>query len=170
LAEHGGRIVKTAGDGMLIEFGSVVCASQYAIALQKLMAERNAGVPDDRRMELRIGIHLGDALVDGDDILGDGVNIAARLEALAEPGGICLSDDALRQVQGKVAAEFIDIGEQSLKNIARPVRVYRVRPPPSLSLPRSRGREARAARGWGVSPRRRRCPTSPRLLSCRSRI
>jgi adenylate cyclase len=124
IAQHGGRIVKTTGDGVLIEFGSVVGAVQCAIALQKLTTERNAGSPGDRRMEWRIGIHLGDVLVEGDDILGDGVNIAARLEGIAEPGGICISEDAFRQVRGKVEAEFADIGEQSLKNIARPVRAY----------------------------------------------
>jgi class 3 adenylate cyclase len=96
IAQHGGRIVKTTGDGVLIEFGSVVAAVQCAIALQKLTAERNAGSPSDHRMEWRIGIHLGDVLVEGDDILGDGVNIAARLEGIAEPGGICISDDAFR--------------------------------------------------------------------------
>jgi len=96
LAQHGGRIVKTTGDGVLIEFGSVVGAVQCALALQQLTADRNAGIPDERRMEWRIGIHLGDVLVEGDDILGDGVNIAARLEGIAEPGGICLSEDAFR--------------------------------------------------------------------------
>jgi adenylate cyclase len=126
VAEHGGRVVKTTGDGALVEFSSVVGAVQCAIALQKLMAERNAGIPDDRRMELRIGIHIGDVLVERDDILGDGVNIAARLEGIAEPGAICISEDAFRQVRGKVAAEFDDLGEHSLKNIARPVQVYRV--------------------------------------------
>jgi TolB-like protein/class 3 adenylate cyclase len=127
VAGHGGRIVKTTGDGALIEFGSVVGAVECALALQQLSAERNAGIAGERRMEWRIGIHLGDVLVEGDDILGDGVNIAARLEGIAEPGGICISEDAFRQVRGKVAAEFADIGEPSLKNITRPLRVYRVR-------------------------------------------
>ena len=127
ITEHGGRIVKTTGDGALIEFGSVVGAVQCAIALQKLMAQRNATIPDARQMDLRIGVHLGDVLVEDDDILGDGVNIAARLEGIAEPGGICISEDAFRQVRGKVDAEFHDIGEQSLKNITRPLRAYRVR-------------------------------------------
>jgi TolB-like protein len=131
IAQHGGRIVKTTGDGMLIEFGSVVGAVQCAIGLQKLAAERNTGLPDESRMEWRIGIHLGDVLVEGDDILGDGVNIAARLEGIAEPGGICISEDAFRQVRGKVEVEFADIGEQSLKNIARPLRVYRIGPSPA---------------------------------------
>jgi TolB-like protein/class 3 adenylate cyclase len=128
VGKHGGRIVKTTGDGVLIEFGSVVGAVQCAIGLQKLAAERNAGLPDQSRMEWRIGVHLGDVLVESDDILGDGVNIAARLEGIAEPGGICISEDAFRQVRGKVAAEFADLGEQSLKNIARPLRVYRIGP------------------------------------------
>jgi adenylate cyclase len=126
IAEHGGRVVKTTGDGVLIEFGSVVGAVECALALQQLAAERNATVATERRMEWRIGVHLGDVLVEGEDILGDGVNIAARLEGIAEPNGICVSEDAFRQVRGKVETEFSDIGEQSLKNIARPVRVYRI--------------------------------------------
>ena len=126
IAEHGGRIVKTTGDGLLIEFGSLVGAVECALALQRLAAERNAEVSADRRMEWRIGVHLGDVLIEGDDILGDGVNIAARLEGIAKPGGICISEDAFRQVRGKVEVEFADLGEQSLKNIARPLRVYRV--------------------------------------------
>ena len=126
IAEHGGRVVKTTGDGVLIEFGSVVGAVECALGLQRLAAERNATVAGERHMEWRIGVHLGDVLIEGEDILGDGVNIAARLEGIAEPGGICLSDDAFRQVRGKVEAEFADLGEQSLKNIARPLRVYRV--------------------------------------------
>ena len=128
IAEHGGRIVKTTGDGALIEFGSVVGAVQCAIALQRLMTQRNAGIDEIRRMDLRIGVHIGDVLVEGDDIIGDGVNIAARLEGIAEPGGICISEDAFRQVRGKVGTEFDDIGEQSLKNIAQPLRVYRLLP------------------------------------------
>jgi adenylate cyclase len=128
IAKHGGRIVKTTGDGVLIEFGSVVGAVECALALQRLAGKRNAAVAAERRMEWRIGVHLGDVLIEGDDILGDGVNIAARLEGIAEPGGICISDDAFRQVRGKVEAEFVDHGEHSLKNIARPLRVYSVRP------------------------------------------
>ena len=126
VAEHGGRIVKTTGDGVLIEFGSVVGAVECALALQRLAAERNAAVASERRMEWRVGVHLGDVLIEGDDILGDGVNIAARLEGIADPNGICISEDAFRQVRGKVEAEFADLGEQSLKNIARPLRIYRV--------------------------------------------
>jgi class 3 adenylate cyclase len=126
IAQHGGRVFKTTGDGVLIEFASLVGAVEYALALQRLAAERNAAVAGDRRMEWRIGVHLGDVLIEGDDILGDGVNIAARLEGIAEPNGICISEDAFRQVRGKVEAEFADLGEQTLKNIARPLRVYRV--------------------------------------------
>src|SRR6266436_3999738 len=128
VAKHGGRIVKTTGDGVLIEFPSVVDAVECAVAVQAVMAERNDGVPEDRRMLFRIGINLGDILIEGDDILGDGVNLAARLEGIAEPGGICVSEDAFRQVRGKIETEFLDSGEQALKNIARPVRIYRAQP------------------------------------------
>src|SRR6266436_3461921 len=123
------------GVGVLVEFGSVVGAVQCAIGLQKLAAEHNAGIASERRMEWRIGIYLGDVLVEGDDILGDGVNIAARLEGIAEAGGICISEDAFRQVRGKIEAEFADIGEQSLKNIARPLGVYRIGPAAAPELP-----------------------------------
>src|SRR5277367_738534 len=126
VAKHGGRIVKTTGDGVLIEFPSVVDAVECAVAVQAVMAERNDGVPEDRRMQYRIGINLGDILIEGDDILGDGVNIAARLEGIAEPGGICISSSAYDQVRGKVDVEFADLGEQNLKNIARPVHAYAV--------------------------------------------
>jgi TolB-like protein/class 3 adenylate cyclase len=126
VAKHGGRIVKTTGDGVLLEFPSVVDAVECAVAVQAVMAERNKGIPEDRRMLYRIGINLGDILIEGDDILGDGVNVAARLEGIAEPGGICISSSAYDQVSGKVAVEFTDLGEQSLKNIARPVRAYAV--------------------------------------------
>jgi adenylate cyclase len=119
---------------VLIEFGSVVGAVECALGLQRLAAERNAAIAGERRMEWRIGIHLGDVLIEGDDILGDGVNIAARLEGIAEPGGICISEDAFRQVRGKIEAEFADNGEQSLKNIARPLRAYSVRPASALEL------------------------------------
>ena len=126
VAKHGGRLVKTTGDGVLLEFPSVVDAVECAVAVQAVMAQRNEGVPEDRRMLFRIGINLGDILIEGDDILGDGVNVAARLEGIAEPGGICISSSAYDQVSGKVAVEFTDLGEQSLKNIARPVRPMRL--------------------------------------------
>jgi adenylate cyclase len=128
VAKHGGRLVKSTGDGVLLEFPSVVDAVECAVAVQEVMAERNDGVPADRQMLFRIGINLGDILIEGDDILGDGVNVAARLESIAEPGGICVSDDTYRQVLGKVSAQFVDDGEQQLKNISRRVRVYRLLP------------------------------------------
>src|SRR5215210_9040786 len=127
-AKHGGRLVKTTGDGVLLEFPSVVDAVECAVAVQSVMAQRNEGVAVDRRMLFRIGINLGDIMIEGDDILGDGVNIAARLEGIAEPGGICISASAHDQVRQKVAVEFADLGEQKLKNIDRPVRVYAARP------------------------------------------
>jgi adenylate cyclase len=127
VAKHGGRIVKTTGDGVLLEFPSVVDAVECAVAVQAVMAERNEGVPSDRRMLFRIGINLGDILIEGDDILGDGVNVAARIENECEPGGVYVSDDAFRQVRGKTSLSFDDLGERSLKNIDRPVRLYAVR-------------------------------------------
>jgi TolB-like protein len=126
VAKHGGRLVKTAGDGVLLEFSSVVDAVECAVAVQAVMAERNEGVPEDRRMLYRMGINLGDILIEGEDILGDGVNVAARLEGVAEPGGICISSSAYEQVRGKVPVDFTDLGEQTLKNIARPIRAYAV--------------------------------------------
>jgi TolB-like protein len=126
VAKHGGRLVKTTGDGVLLEFPSVVDAVECAVAVQAVMAQRNEGVPQDRRMQFRIGINLGDILIEGDDILGDGVNVAARLEGIAQPGGICISSSAYDQVRDKVPVEFTDLGEQALKNIARPIRTYAV--------------------------------------------
>ncbi len=124
--EHHGRIVKLMGDGFLVEFASVVNAVTCAIAWQDGVAESEAAADKEKRFKFRIGINLGDVIVEGDDIHGDGVNIAARLEGLAEPGGICLSGDAYRQAKGKVEAQFEDIGEQTLKHVAEPVRVYRI--------------------------------------------
>src|SRR6202795_166751 len=124
IAVHHGRIVKRTGDGSIVEFRSVVDAVRCAIEVQNAMVERNAGVPEDRRIVFRIGIHLGDVVEESDgDLMGDGVNIAARLEGIAEPGGICLSEDAYRQVKDKVAAEYVDRGAQRLKNEAPPGRV-----------------------------------------------
>jgi TolB-like protein/class 3 adenylate cyclase len=125
--EFGGRLVKTTGDGVLLEFPSVVAAVECAIAIQKQMVERNDGIPEGKRVLYRMGVNLGDVLIEGDDILGDGVNIAARLEGIAEPGGICISSSAYDQVRGRIEAAFADLGEQSLKNIARPVRAYAVK-------------------------------------------
>src|SRR5712691_1724799 len=128
IKEHRGRIVKTTGDGALVEFASVVDAVRCAVEVQRDMAERNADVPADKRIEFRVGINLGDIISDEDDIYGDGVNVAARLEALAEPGGICVSRVVRDQVRDKLDFTFDDKGEQQVKNIARPVRVYRVGP------------------------------------------
>jgi len=124
VAGLGGRIVKTMGDGLLLEFPSVVAAVESAIAIQKLMVERNADVTEAKRIVYRIGVNLGDVLIEGDDILGEGVNIAARLEGICEPGGALISGSAYDQVRGKIDAEFVDLGEKALKNIARPVRAY----------------------------------------------
>jgi TolB-like protein len=126
IAEHHGRIVKTTGDGMLVEFPSVVDAVQCATEVLRGMVERNAATPPEERIEFRIGVNLGDVIVEGDDIFGDGVNIAARLEALAEPGGICVSRMVHDQVRDKLAIAFEDLGEQQVKNIARPVSAYRI--------------------------------------------
>jgi adenylate cyclase len=142
ISEHRGRIVKRTGDGILIEFASAVDAARCAVEMQRGMTERNALIPPEKRIELRIGIHVGDIITEEGDIYGDGVNIAARLEGIAQPGGICISDDAYRQVRGKLDASFEDGGEQELKNIARPVRVYWLRSneksaitPATLALP-----------------------------------
>src|ERR1700730_18169421 len=126
IKEHRGRIVNTAGDGLLSEFASVVDAVRCAVEVQREMAARNAGVQAERRMDFRIGINLSDIIIDDNDIFGDGVNIAARLEAVAEPGGICVSRMVRDQVRDKLAISFEDMGEQQVKNIARPVRVYRI--------------------------------------------
>jgi adenylate cyclase len=127
IAEHKGRIVKTTGDGILIEFPSVVEAVACAVAVQRGMAERNAGTPEDQRIVFRVGVNLGDVIVEDGDIHGDGVNVAARLEALAEPGGVCVSGTVRDHIGDRLDLAFNDMGDQSLKNIARPVRVYRAR-------------------------------------------
>jgi len=126
IGEHRGRIVKTTGDGLLAEFASVVDAVRCAVEIQDGMAKRNADVPPDRRIEFRVGINVGDIIIDESDIFGDGVNVAARLEALAQPGGICVSRMTRDQVRDKLALTFEDLGEQQVKNIARPVRAYRI--------------------------------------------
>ena len=126
IAESRGRLVKTTGDGLLVEFASVVDALRCAVDVQREMARRNTGVPPDNRIEFRIGINVGDIVVEDGDIFGDGVNVAARLEALAEPGGICVSARVQEDATGRLDLDFEDIGQQQLKNIARPVRAYRV--------------------------------------------
>src|SRR6516165_12502750 len=125
IAVHHGRVVKRTGDGAIIEFRSVVDAVRCAIEMQTGMVERNSALTLDRKIEFRVGIHLGDVVEESDgDLMGDGVNIAARLEGACEPGAICLSEDAYRQVKDKLKESFVDLGEKALKNIARPVRVF----------------------------------------------
>jgi adenylate cyclase len=126
IKEYRGRIVKTTGDGLLIEFASVVDAVRCAVDIQREMAERNSAIPAERRIELRMGINVGDIIIDEGDIYGDGVNVVARLEALAEPGSICVSRVVRDHVRDKLDFSFDDKGEQQVKNIARPVRVYSV--------------------------------------------
>ena len=147
VAEHKGRVVKTTGDGILIEFPSIVEAVACAVAVQHGMAERNAAKPEGQRIEFRVGVNLGDVIVEGDDIHGDGVNVAARLEALTEPGGVCVSGTVRDHIGDRLDLTFDDLGDQSLKNIARPIRVFRVRvaiagttaplvkPTPTFALP-----------------------------------
>jgi class 3 adenylate cyclase len=147
VAGLGGRIVKTTGDGLLLEFPSVVAAVECAIAIQKLMVERNAETPEAKRIVYRIGVNLGDLLIEGDDILGDGVNIAARLEGACEPGGVLISSAAFDHVRGRIDVEFVDLGEKNLKNIARPVRAYAVKtgaaaPAAAASDTKNKGRPA----------------------------
>jgi TolB-like protein/class 3 adenylate cyclase/Tfp pilus assembly protein PilF len=142
IKEHRGRIVKTTGDGLLVEFASVVDAVRCAVEVQKAMAGRNADVPADKRIEFRFGIHQGDIIIDDGDIFGDGVNLAARLEGLAEPGGICISRVVRDEIRDKLDFAFDDMGDQSLKNIARPIRVFAVNIGMPASHPRAAGTEA----------------------------
>jgi adenylate cyclase len=128
VAEHGGRIVKLMGDGALVEFPSVVDAVECAVAVQRGMEERNADIPDSKRITFRIGVNLGDVIIEGDDIYGDGVNVAARLEGLAQPGSICVSEKVFAEVRNKLDTGFEDLGPQEVKNIAEPVRAYRIMP------------------------------------------
>jgi adenylate cyclase len=137
IAVHRGRIVKTTGDGILIEFPSVVDAVRCAGEVQREMTAKDANQPHDKRIAFRVGIHLGDVVVEGDDLLGDGVNVAARLEGIAEPGGLYISEDAYRQIRDRVTSRFVDCGEQQLKNIARPMRVYRLADDLSIAPPGS---------------------------------
>ena len=153
--KHRGRLVKLMGDGALVEFGSAVSAVQCAVELQEATEAANEGLPEDRRLMLRIGLDLGDVVVVDGDLYGDGVNVAARLEALADPGTIILSQAVLDQVRSKIACEFEDLGEQRLKNVPEPIRVHR-----------AFTRHARAAAHPEPIRRRRNLPSS----SCRSRI
>jgi class 3 adenylate cyclase len=146
IGRHGGRIIDTAGDGILAEFPSVIGATECAVEIQTVMTERNEGVPESRRMLFRIGINLGDVIHDETRIYGDGINIAARLEALAEPGGVLVSNTVYDQVRGKLPLTFEDLGERQVKNIEQPVRIYR---PHSGSLLRGRGHASQASRHDG---------------------
>jgi adenylate cyclase len=162
IAVHRGWIVKTTGDTMLIEFASAMDAVRGAVEVQRGIAEQNAPVPQDKRIEFRIGIQVGDIIFDDDDIFGDGVFIAARLEAIAEPGGIRISNDTCRQFRGKVEIVCDDMGSQPLKNIAEPIQAWRVR---LISRRRCKG-----AIGFACGPGAgARSPTSPPSLSCPSR-
>jgi len=163
IAEHKGCIVKTTGDGILVEFPSVVEAVDCAVALQRGMAARNNATAEDERIQFRVGINSGDVIVEDGDIHGDGVNIAARLEGIADPGGICISGLVHDQVQGRLECTFEDIGEQQVKNITRPVRVYRVR------LGQAPAAASSANPPLPDKPSIALSPTSRRLRSCRSR-
>ena len=134
IAAHSGRLVKLIGDGALVEFASAVDAVNCAIEIQRRLREHDAGGSEANRIQFRIGINVGDIIIEGGDIFGDGVNIAARIESIAEPGGVCISEDTWRQVQGKVKGSFVDAGEQTLKNIARPLRVYRLDQAPAVTI------------------------------------
>jgi class 3 adenylate cyclase len=172
IAEHGGRVVKTAGDGMLLEFGSADAALGCAIDVQRAMSADNQSKAPDECIEFHIGINLGDIIVDGTDIAGDGVNVAARLEALAEPGGICVSAAVREQVHGSLDEGFSDIDEQQVKNIMRPFRVYQVMlggagtqaPMADRTLP-SRVKHRR--HWWAVGAALALAPESSRLGFCR---
>ncbi|MGY0574005.1 adenylate/guanylate cyclase domain-containing protein [Bradyrhizobium sp. RDM12] len=158
ISEHRGRIVKTTGDGLLVEFGSAVDAVRCAVEIQRTMANGFVDMPHEKRIQFRIGIHVGDIIIDSDDIFGDGVNIAARMEGIAEPGGICISDDAYRQIRGKTEIAYDDMGQQSLKNISEPMRAWRA----------VRQRERRPRRGFRIERPPWCCLRSPRLPSCPS--
>ena len=153
IAGHHGRIVKTTGDGMLVEFASVVDAVACAVAVQRGMLSRNAKEPEDKRVIFRIGINVGDIIIDGDDIFGDGVNIAARLETLCEPGGLCISRTANEQIRDKLSLSFADLGEQTVKNIARAVGVFGLAAKDIAALTRGRIATSAADRQSGGGDR-----------------
>jgi len=155
IAQYRGRIVKTTGDGMLVEFASVVEAVRCAVAVQRGMAERNVSVPNDKRIEFRVGINVGDIVIEGGDIFGDGVNVAARLEALAEAGGICISGRVQEDILGRLPLSFEDRGEQYFKNIVRPIRVYVVGRKNIAELPFPLDGEEDGTTGYVQGPRRR---------------
>jgi len=156
MAECGGRVVNAPGDSLLAEFGSVLEAVSCAVDIQRELAERNQDMTDDRRMDFRIGINLGDVLVKDGDIYGDGVNVAARLESLAEPGGICISGDVHHQVRNRLPLHFEDMGEQQVKNIADPVKCYQVLTKPGDAAHRvaqaKQQAKQQAAAGMALAP------------------
>ena len=162
IREHHGRIVKTTGDGMLVEFASVVDAVRCAVEIQRAMVDRNAEVPEDKRITFRIGVNLGDVIADGGDIYGDGVNIAARLEALAEPGGLCISRTVRDHIGDRLPYAFDDLGEQSVKNIAQPVHAYALNCEPPWRHYRKSQSRCGPLRQTGATA----CglPSSPRVL------
>ena len=171
IGAHRGRIVKLTGDGALVEFPSVVDAVECAVAVQKAVAERNGGLPEQQQLWLRLGINIGDIILEDGDIYGDGVNVASRLEGLAEPGGICVSRNVYNQVKNKVGFGFEPMGEHRVKNIAEPITVYRVRPGPGR-LPAVGGRQryggrALAGGGCGGAGTDRRGGGLASLLACR---
>src|SRR5438067_12294347 len=146
LAKYDGRLVKLMCDGVLVEFASVVHAVQCAVEMQQAMEARKAALPEPRRVALRIGINLGDVIIEGNDLYGDGVNLAARLEGLAAPGGVCISETAYQHVRQKLPFVYHDIGEQQVKNFAQPVRLYRVSPPAQPTPASAESRTATASR------------------------
>src|SRR6266478_1951111 len=151
IQQHRGRVVDSPGDNLLAEFASAVDAVRCAVEVQHELRVRNAELPDQRRMEFRIGINVGDVIIEGERLYGDGVNIAARLEGLAEPGGICLSGTAYDQIEGKLPYSYEFKGEHTVKNIARPVRVYRVRLDPSVAGPSRRATSTRLVKAVAAS-------------------
>src|SRR5437879_4575386 len=158
IEQHRGRFVNSAGDSVLAEFASVVNAVQCGVDIQAALKSENANLPPDRRMEFRIGINLGDVMVEGEQIYDDGVNVAARLESLAEPGGICISDTVHQQVSDKLALGYEDLGEQAVKNIAKPVRVLRVLADPATAAAQTASRKKAQAhrkyvrrRAWSIA-------------------
>jgi adenylate cyclase len=169
IAEHQGRVVRIAGDGILAEFASVVNAVRCAVALQHGMAERNADIAREQRIEFRVGLNVGDVIIDRDDVWGEGVIIAARLEALAEPGGLCVSGRVQEEVRDKLDIVFDDVGERELKNIAHPIRVYRARLDGTAAAATAAGASAMLHGGHKaeVSPTDERVPTWWRASSSR---
>src|SRR5277367_5687015 len=153
IAEHHGRIIKTTGDGVLAEFASVVDAVRCAGEIQRAMADRDLDLAEEPRLRFRIGVHLGDVIADGDDIYGDGVNIAVRLEGLAAPGSICVSGTVRDHIGDRLPYAFEDMGEQSVKNIARPVRVYALRPEGIAGLPTGSVSSAASSSSPAAAPR-----------------